>query len=185
MEEEESLGEGASDDAGVKELQELRDKYEGKLTASLYTGTLCVSAVASLIALGALCFTDYHEHFHMIDLIPVSALTTMLITSLTFLVVTQLSSAMTSKRSRILIGLASSIILGLGILILGDILPLFACILSIIAILPKMRWQVPLIIGSILAFAYISRRLIFGDLSSYYDIIQVNATEIIERDIYI
>ncbi|XP_026826717.1 adenylate cyclase type 2 isoform X2 [Ooceraea biroi] len=169
----ESLGEGASDDAGVKELQELRDKYEGKLTASLYTGTLCVSAVASLIALGALCFTDYHEHFHMIDLIPVSALTTMLITSLTFLVVTQLSSAMTSKRSRILIGLASSIILGLGILILGDILPLFACILSIIAILPKMRWQVPLIIGSILAFAYISRRLIFGDLSSYYDIIQI------------
>jgi len=47
------------DDAGVKELQELRNKYEGKLTASLYTGTLCVAAIASLIALGALCFTDY------------------------------------------------------------------------------------------------------------------------------
>lgn len=55
----ESLGEGAGDDAGVKELQELRDKYEGKLTAFLYTGTLCVAAVASLIALGALCSTDY------------------------------------------------------------------------------------------------------------------------------
>lgn len=56
----ENLGEGAGDDAGVKELGELRDKYEGKLTASLYTGTLCVAVVASLIALGALCFTDYH-----------------------------------------------------------------------------------------------------------------------------
>lgn len=46
-------------DAGVKALQELRDKYEGKLTASLYTGTLCVAAIASLVALGALCFTNY------------------------------------------------------------------------------------------------------------------------------
>lgn len=56
----ESLGDTTGDDAGVKELQELRDKYEGKLTASLYTGTLCIAAIASLIALGALCFTDYH-----------------------------------------------------------------------------------------------------------------------------
>lgn len=47
------------DDAGIKALQELRDKYEGKLTASLYMGTLCVAAIASLVALGALCFTDY------------------------------------------------------------------------------------------------------------------------------
>lgn len=60
----ESLGEGAGDEAGVKELQELRDKYEGKLTASLYTGTLCVAALASLIALGALCFTDYHVSYN-------------------------------------------------------------------------------------------------------------------------
>jgi len=56
----ESLGDTTGDDAGVKELQELRDKYEGKLTASLYTGTLSIAAVASLIALGAFCFTDYH-----------------------------------------------------------------------------------------------------------------------------
>lgn len=56
----ESLGDGAGDDAGVKELQELRDKYEGKLTASLYTGALCIAAVASLIALGALCITTYY-----------------------------------------------------------------------------------------------------------------------------
>lgn len=57
----ESLGDTAGDDAGVKELQELRDKYEGKLTASLYTGTLCIAALASLIALvvGGFYFTDY------------------------------------------------------------------------------------------------------------------------------
>lgn len=55
----ESLGDTTSDDAGVKELRELRDKYEGKLTASLYTGTLCVATIASLVALGALCITDY------------------------------------------------------------------------------------------------------------------------------
>lgn len=173
MEEEESLGDAIGDDAGVKELQELRDKYEGKLTASLYTGTLCVAAIASLVALGALCFTDYPKLFHVTDLVPVSTLTTMLIVSLTLLVVTQLSSTMTSKRSRILIGLTSSIILGLGILILRGVLTLFACILSIIAILPKMRWQIPLIIGCILVLTHVSRRFIFEDLSSYYDVIQI------------
>lgn len=175
MTEEESLGEGVGDDAGVKELQELREKYEGKLTASLYTGTLCVAAVASLIALGALCFTDYHDRiaFHVIDLVPVSTLTAMHIASLTLLVVTQLPSAMTSKRPRILIGLTSSVVLGLGILILEGVLPLFACILSIIAILPKIRLQVPLVVGCILALAHVSRRLLFDYVSDYYDVIQI------------
>lgn len=120
----------------------------------------------------------FQKLFHVTDLVPVSTLTTMLIVSLTLLVITQLSSTMTSKRSRILIGLASSIILGLGILILKGVLPLFACILSIIAILPKMRWQVPLIIGCILALTHVSRRFIFEDLSSYYNVIQVNVVEI-------
>lgn len=173
MEEEESLGDTTGDDAGVKELQELRDKYEGKLTASLYTGTLSIAAVASLIALGAFCFTDYHKLSNLNDFVPVSALTTMLIASLTFLVVTQLPSTMISKRTRILIGLTSSIILGLGVLILRGALPLFACILSIIAILPKMRWQIPLVIGCILALAHVSRRLIFDDLTRYYNVIQI------------
>ncbi|KYQ47186.1 Adenylate cyclase type 2, partial [Trachymyrmex zeteki] len=169
----ESLGDTTGDDAGVKELQELRDKYEGKLTASLYTGTLSIAAVASLIALGALCFTDYDKLSNITNLVRVSALTAMLIASLTFLVVTQLPSTMISKRSRILIGLTSSIILGLGILILKGVLPLFVCILSIIAILPKMRWQIPLIIGCVLALVHISRRLLSDDLMSYYNIIQI------------
>jgi len=118
----------------------------------------------------------FQEQFRMIDLVPASTLTTMLVSSLAFLVITQLPSAMTSKRSRILIGLTSSIVLGLGILILGNVLALFACILSIIAVLPKMRWRVPLVLGSILAFAHVSRRLILDDPSGYYDVIQVNAS---------
>ncbi|KAL6421844.1 hypothetical protein ACFW04_010981 [Cataglyphis niger] len=99
----------------------------------------------------------------------------MLIVSLTLLVITQLSSTMTSKRSRIVIGLTSSITLGLGILILEGVLPLFACILSIIAILPKMRWKIPFIIGCILALAHVSRRFRFEDLSNYYNVIQIVA----------
>lgn len=115
----------------------------------------------------------FQELFHVIDIVPVSTLMTMLIVSLTLLVVTQLPSTMTSRRPRILIGLTSSVILGLGILILRGILPLFGCILSIIAILPRIRMQLPLIIGCILALAHISRRLIFDDLSGYYSAIQV------------
>lgn len=115
--------------------------------------------------------------FHVIDLVPVSTLTAMHIASLTLLVVTQLPSAMTSKRPRILIGLTSSVVLGLGILILEGVLPLFACILSIIAILPKIRLQVPLVVGCILALAHVSRRLLFDYVSDYYDVIQVSCLE--------
>lgn len=42
---------GGVDGGNVKELQELRDRYEGKLTATLYTGILTVSVVATLSAL--------------------------------------------------------------------------------------------------------------------------------------
>ncbi|XP_070525347.1 adenylate cyclase type 2 isoform X3 [Cardiocondyla obscurior] len=173
MEEKESLDDTTGDDAGVKELQELRDKYEGKLTASLYTGTLCIAAITSLIALGALCITNYHDLSKVIDF--VSVLTSMFTFSLIILILTQLPSTMVSKRSRVLLGLTSAVILGLGILILNGILPLFACILSIIAILPKIKWQTPLVIGCILALAQISRRLIFDDSTSYYGIIQIVA----------
>lgn len=113
----------------------------------------------------------------MIDLLPVSTLTTMLIASLTLLVITQLPSTMSSRRSRILIGLTSSVVLGLGILILKGVLPLFVCVLSIIAILPKMRFEAPLVIGCILVLAHVSRRFVFDDLPGYYDVIQVNVTE--------
>lgn len=55
----EDCGKGNEDsttDCGsTKELQELRDKYEGKLTVSLYTGVLTISIGASLLAVLTLC----------------------------------------------------------------------------------------------------------------------------------
>lgn len=56
----ESPGDGTTDDGSAKELQELRDRYEGKVTASLYTGTLFVAAAASLGALVALCVLHFN-----------------------------------------------------------------------------------------------------------------------------
>ena len=44
-------GDEVDEGGSVKELQELRDRYEGKLTAILYTGIFTVSVVASLSAL--------------------------------------------------------------------------------------------------------------------------------------
>ncbi|KAI4472265.1 hypothetical protein M0802_016997, partial [Mischocyttarus mexicanus] len=52
-------GTTTTEDSGVEQLQILRDKYEGKLTTSLYTGTLFVAAVASILALGAICLSNY------------------------------------------------------------------------------------------------------------------------------
>ncbi|CAB0032413.1 unnamed protein product [Trichogramma brassicae] len=43
-----------TDECGDEELRELRDRYEGKLTASLYTGVLTVAAIATFSALCAL-----------------------------------------------------------------------------------------------------------------------------------
>ncbi|XP_047364799.1 adenylate cyclase type 2 isoform X3 [Vespa velutina] len=59
MEEEENPTGITNDESGVEQLQILRDKYEGKLTTSLYTGTLFVASVASILALGAICLTNY------------------------------------------------------------------------------------------------------------------------------
>lgn len=39
---------------GDAELEKLRDRYEGQLTASLYTGVLTVSVLANLVALASL-----------------------------------------------------------------------------------------------------------------------------------
>lgn len=45
-------------EAGVEELEELRDKYEGKLTTSLYAGTLLVAVIALIVALGVVCLSN-------------------------------------------------------------------------------------------------------------------------------
>ncbi|KAK2576760.1 hypothetical protein KPH14_005405 [Odynerus spinipes] len=159
MEEEENPAGTTSDESGVEQLQELRDKYEGKLTISLYTGTLFVAAVASLLALGAICFTKYHDLSQAI--LPVSTLTVMLVSSLSLLVVSQLPSTLTSARTRFLVGQLSSVILGFGILILGGAVPMFACILSITAALPRIKKLRPTIGPFILAIMHVGRRFIF------------------------
>ena len=50
---------GAIAECSNEELQELRDRYEGKLTASLYTGVLTVAVIATLSALVTLLFLYY------------------------------------------------------------------------------------------------------------------------------
>lgn len=159
MEDEENPG-STTDDNGVKQLQILRDKYEGKLTTSLYTGTLFVAAVASILALGAICLSNYQDLTQI--LIPVSTLSVMLVSSLTLLVISQLPSTLTSARTRFLVGQLSSVILGFGILILGGAIPMFACILSITAALPRIKRRLRPTIGPfILAIMHVGQRFIF------------------------
>lgn len=44
---------------GVEEFNQLRSKYEAKLTASLYTGILFVTVVALIFVLGILYINNY------------------------------------------------------------------------------------------------------------------------------
>lgn len=46
-------------EADIEDLKQLRSKYEGKLTASLYAGTLLVAVAALIPALGILCVPNY------------------------------------------------------------------------------------------------------------------------------
>ncbi|XP_035742022.1 adenylate cyclase type 2-like isoform X1 [Vespa mandarinia] len=160
MEEEENPTGTTNDESGVEQLQILRDKYEGKLTTSLYTGTLFVASVASILALGAICLTNYHQDISHIVL-PISTLSVMLVSSLSLLVVSQLPSTLTSVRTRFLVGQLSSVILGFGILILGGAIPMFACILSITAALPRIKRLRPTIGPFILAIMHVGQRFIF------------------------
>ncbi|XP_047364793.1 adenylate cyclase type 2 isoform X1 [Vespa velutina] len=159
MEEEENPTGITNDESGVEQLQILRDKYEGKLTTSLYTGTLFVASVASILALGAICLTNYQDISHIV--LPISTLSVMLVSSLSLLVVSQLPSTLTSIRTRFLVGQLSSVILGFGILILGGTIPMFACILSITAALPRIKRLRPTIGPFILAIMHVGQRFIF------------------------
>ncbi|XP_043681130.1 adenylate cyclase type 2 [Vespula pensylvanica] len=158
MEEEENPTGTTTDESGVEQLQILRDKYEGKLTISLYTGTLFVASVASILALGAICLTSSEDFSHIV--LPISTLSVMLVSSLTLLVVSQLPSTLTSARTRFLVGQLSSVILGFGILILGGAIPMFACILSITAALPRIKRLRPTIGPFILAIMHVGQRFI-------------------------
>ncbi|KAK0098595.1 hypothetical protein PV326_006343 [Microctonus aethiopoides] len=151
-------GEKGAEDANVKELQKLLDRYEGKVTASLYAGTLFVAVVASLIVLIALCILHFNNLQDVI--VQASVLTLMLVSSLTLFIIAQFPSTITSNRVRIAIGMASSLILGVSAIILGGPLPLFATILAIIAILPKIGNQWPSAIAILLASFHVARGLV-------------------------
>uniref|UniRef100_A0A0C9RWY1 adenylate cyclase n=1 Tax=Fopius arisanus TaxID=64838 RepID=A0A0C9RWY1_9HYME len=155
MDEEESLGDNAADDGSVKELQKLRDRYEGKVTASLYTGTLTVAGAASLIAFVALCVLHFNDPKAVI--LESSILAMMVVSSLSLLTVAQFPSTLTSTRARISVGLTSSLILGAAVLALAGPLPVFACTLTTIATLPRIRRHRPSVVGLVIAAVHIAR----------------------------
>ncbi|XP_015125001.1 adenylate cyclase type 2 [Diachasma alloeum] len=158
MDEEESPGDNAADDGSVKELQKLRDRYEGKVTASLYTGTLTVAGAASLTALVALCVLHFNDLKDVVVEASILALT--VVSSLTLLTIAQFPSTLTSNRARISVGLTSSLILGAAVLALAGPLPIFACILTTIATLPRIRKHRPTVVGLVIAAVHIARGIV-------------------------
>ncbi|XP_017890300.1 adenylate cyclase type 2 isoform X2 [Ceratina calcarata] len=154
----------------VKELEQLRSKYEGKLTASLYAGTLFIAVVALIFALGVLYINNYQDLQRVI--VPISVLTTLLPLSLSLLLVTQLPSTLTSARTRLIIGFIASGILGVGILIIHASIPLFVTVLAMIAVLPRDTRQKPTILAIVLITVHLSGRFFLLDHSSYYQIVE-------------
>ncbi|XP_034941918.1 adenylate cyclase type 2 [Chelonus insularis] len=159
-------------DTNVKALQELRERCEGRVTASLYTGTLFVGTVASFIALITLCILHANDLKNIV--VQVSILTTISISSLSFLVIVQFPLISTSTRTRIIIGLLAALIFGIGVVILKGPFPLFACVLAIIVVLPSIKNYQLSIIAPILAGAHIIRGVVMvltTDDDTYYQVI--------------
>ncbi|KAL7306373.1 hypothetical protein TKK_0001797 [Trichogramma kaykai] len=158
-----------TDECGDEELRELRDRYEGKLTASLYTGVLTVAAIATLSALCALlCLYDFSQDLEKMQtmLIPMAVLATMLLASLSLLVLAQLPAGLNSRRARICLGLAASFSLGFGCLALRAPVPAFVAILAIVATLPKAGFHVPGLFGLGLSIIFLLQRCL---LLLFYD----------------
>lgn len=55
----ENLQKHDTTEIGVEEFNQLRSKYEGKLTASLYIGILFVTVIALIFVLGILYINNY------------------------------------------------------------------------------------------------------------------------------
>ncbi|XP_033219941.1 adenylate cyclase type 2 isoform X2 [Belonocnema kinseyi] len=166
IEDEDGPGEGVNV-GSVKELQELRDRYEGKLTATLYTGLLTVSVVATLSALIVLFIFPPED---MVYVMYISTLTTMLVSSLILLIITQFPSTLSCPRTRLILGLISSAILGFGVLIVGGAVPVFCSVIAIVAALPRIRRQRPSIIGFLPVVLYIGKSFFILNRDHYYQI---------------
>ncbi|KZC13637.1 Adenylate cyclase type 8, partial [Dufourea novaeangliae] len=167
----EKTKECAANEMNVKELEQLRDKYEGKLTASLYTGTLLVALVASILAMGVLCASNYRDLYRVV--VPATSLTIMIFASLSLLLLTQLPTTVTSARARFLIGFASSVILGFGILTLEGSVPLFVAILAIIAVLPRGTRHTSTILAVVFIVVHVARKFTYITYSNYYEIAEI------------
>nr|XP_033339524.1 adenylate cyclase type 2 isoform X2 [Megalopta genalis] len=161
---EERSEESAGNEMDVEELEQLRDKYEGKLTASLYTGTLLVALIGSILAVGVICAANHRDLYKAV--VPVTSLTIMIFFSLSLLLLTQLPSTLTSARTRSLIGFAASVILGIGILSLESSVALFIMILAMVAVVPRGSHQIPTIIAVIFIVVHVAVNVLFYDYSS-------------------
>ncbi|XP_060813480.1 adenylate cyclase type 2 isoform X1 [Bombus pascuorum] len=157
-------------EADIEDLKQLRSKYEGKLTASLYAGTLLVAVVALIPALGILCVPNYQDLTEAT--IPISTLTILLFSSLSLLLITQLPSTLASAKARLLIGFIASATLGVGIIIVRASVPLFIAVHAMIAVLPRGSRQTPTILAITLIVVHLGMRFVFLDHSNYYQIVE-------------
>ncbi|KAK1123292.1 Adenylate cyclase type 2, variant 2 [Melipona bicolor] len=161
-------------EVGIEELKQLRNKYEGKLTASLYAGVFLIAIVALISVLGILCIANYQDLTQVVFFI--SIFTILLLFSLSLLLVTQLPCTLISAKARLLLGFIASITLGAGILIIRASVPLFVAVHTIIAVLPRDSRQTPTILAIMLIFihlGYICIQFMFSEQSSYYQISQI------------
>lgn len=166
FEDEEGAGEGGDEGGNAKELQELRNRYEGKLSASFFTGIFTVSVVATLSALIAL-FIFHSNETHVLQ---IATLSTMLLSSAILLIITQFPSTLSSTRTRLILGSISSTILGFGVLIMGGAIPAFCSTIAIVAAFPRIKKHRPSIIGYVPVILYIAKSFFILDSSNYYQI---------------
>ncbi|XP_043482985.1 adenylate cyclase type 2 [Leptopilina heterotoma] len=166
FEDEEGNGEGGDEGGNAKELQELRNRYEGKLSASFFTGIFTVSVVATLSALIAL-FIFHSDETHVLQ---ITTLSTMLLSSVILLIITQFPSTLSSTRTRLILGSISSTILGFGVLIMGGAIPAFCSTIAIVAAFPRIKKHRPSIIGYVPVILYIAKSFFILDSSNYYQI---------------
>ncbi|XP_043588764.1 adenylate cyclase type 2 isoform X1 [Bombus pyrosoma] len=157
-------------EADIEDLKQLRSKYEGKLTASLYAGTLLVAVVALIPALAILCVPNYQDLTKAT--VPISTLTILLFSSLSLLLITQLPSSLASAKARLLIGFIASATLGVGIIIVRASVPLFIAVHAMIAVLPRGSRQTPTILAITLIVVHLGMRFVFLDHSNYYQIVE-------------
>ncbi|XP_011505014.1 PREDICTED: adenylate cyclase type 2 [Ceratosolen solmsi marchali] len=137
----------------------MRDRYEGKLTASLYTSVLAVTIIAILPTF--ICLFCLHEAQNLSSvLMYLVTLGVMLLSAICLLIATQFPASLNSHHTRLFFGLLASTILGLGCLILEGPVPVFVSVLAVVATLPRVRDHKPSLFGFCLIILYVVKRII-------------------------